>query len=151
MYNNSNKICSLYASDEHLVTMLISYIYEQKNEEKQIITIFEKDLSNFAEKLLKNMKKEIKNKINWNKTSINELKDKLNKNLNGSIIIVNGENKFINNVNMILENLKENFTIVNCFSIFKNETNIQEILNEYSKILTTQGIEEIKKVITCNV
>ena len=62
-----------------------------------------------------------------------------------------GNNKFINNVNMILDNIEEDFNIINCFSILKSEKSIHEIIEEYKKILTTEGIEEIKKVITCNI
>ncbi|MGN1298605.1 MAG: hypothetical protein ACI4UE_01295 [Candidatus Scatovivens sp.] len=153
MYNKLNKACAFYASYEHLVTMLISYIYGTKNNEKEIVTIFEKDLKDISDKILKNMKintKEYK-KINWNKTNINDLNIKLNKKLEDKIIIVCGDNKFIRNVNMILENFDENFELINCFSIFKNEKKIQEIIKDYSKVLTTQGIEEIKKIITCNI
>lgn len=149
MYNKNKKICLLYASEEHLVTILSSYIYGELNKEEEIITIFERDLEKAAEKILKIIDKS-KN-INWNKTNINNLNEKLNKDLKGKKIIVFGDNKFINNVNMILDNINEEFEIINCFSILKSEKSINNIIEEYEKILTTEGIEEIKKVITCNI
>ena len=149
MYKPKEKICVLHASDEHLVTMLIPYIYEQIKEENKVITIFEKDFSKVAEKVLKCIKEENQIKIDWNKTNINDLNLKLNQSLNKSIIIISGENKFIENVNSLLKNINENFIIINCFNIFKNEKRISEIVEEYENILTTQGIEKIKKTITC--
>lgn len=151
MYNKKEKICLLYASEEHFITILSSYIYGELNKEEEIITIFEKDLENIAEKILKIINKPKKEEINWNKTSINNLNEKLNRNLKGKTIVVFGNNRFINNVNMILDNIEEEFNIINCFSILKSEKSIQEIIEEYKKILTTEGIEEIKKVITCNI
>lgn len=149
MYKQKEKICVLHASDEHLVTMLIPYIYEQKKEEKEIITIFEKDFSGVAEKILKCFKEKKEIKVDWNKTNIVELNLKLNKTLKNSIIIIAGENKFIEKVNSLLKNINENFILINCFNIFKNEKRISEIMQEYNNILTTQGIEKIKKTITC--
>lgn len=151
MYKKNEKICLLYASEEHFVTILSSYIYGELNKEEEIITIFEKDLGNVAEKILKIIDISKNRKINWNKTSINNLNQKLNKDLKGKTIIVFGDNRFINNVNMILDNINEEFEIINCFSILKSEKSIQEIIAEYKKILTTEGIEEIKKVIACNI
>jgi len=149
MYKQKEKICVLHASDEHLVTMLIPYIYEKKKEEKEIITIFEKDFSGVAEKILKCFKEKKEIKVDWNKTNIVELNLKLNKTLKNSIIIIAGENKFIEKVNSLLKNINENFILINCFNIFKNEKRISEIMQEYNNILTTQGIEKIKKTITC--
>ena len=149
MYKQKEKICVLHASDEHLVTMLIPYIYEQKKEEKEVITIFEKDFSGVAEKILKCFKEKKEIKVDWNKTNIVELNLKLNKTLKNSIIIIAGENKFIEKVNSLLKNINENFILINCFNIFKNEKRISEIMQEYNNILTTQGIEKIKKTITC--
>lgn len=151
MYNKNEKICLLYASEEHLVTILSSYIYGELNKEEEIITIFEKDLGKIAEKILKIIDISKNRNINWNRTNINALNGKLNKDLKGKTIIVFGDNKFVNNVNMILDNINEEFEIINCFSILKSEKSIQEIIEEYKKILTTEGIEEIKKVITCNI
>lgn len=149
MYNKNEKTCVLYASEEHLITILSSYIYGKLNKEEEIITIFEKSLENNANKILKII--DNKTNVNWNKTNINNLNEKLNIDLKGKTIIVFGNNKFINNVNMILDNIEEDFNIINCFSILKSEKSIHEIIEEYKKILTTEGIEEIKKVITCNI
>ena len=151
MYNKNEKICLLYASEEHLITILSSYIYGELNKEEEIITIFEKDLENIAEKILNIINKSKNKNINWNKTNINNLNEKLNRELKGKTIVVFGNNRYINNVNMILDNIEEEFNIINCFSILKSEKTIQEIIEEYKRILTTEGVEEIKKVITCNI
>lgn len=143
------KICVLHASDEHLITMLIPYIYKQIEEEKKVVTIFEKDFRKVSEKILKCIKEENEINIDWNKTNINDLNLKLNKSLDNSIIIVSGENKFIEKVDCLLNNINEKFIIINCFNIFKNEKRISEIIGEYEKILTTQGVEKIKNSITC--
>ena len=67
MYKPKEKICVLHASDEHLITMLIPYIYEKIKEENKVITIFEKDFSKVAEKVLKCIKEENEIKVDWNK------------------------------------------------------------------------------------
>ena len=41
------------------------------------------------------------------------------------------------------------FILINCLNIFKNEKRISEIIQAYNNILRTQGIEKIKKKITC--
>ena len=51
MYNKNEKICLLYASEEHLVTILSAYIYGELNKEEEIITIFENDLENEAKRI----------------------------------------------------------------------------------------------------
>ena len=149
MYKEKEKICVLHASDEHLVTILIPYICEKIKEENKVITIFEKDFKKVAEKVLKCIKEENEVQVDWNKTNMNDLNLKLNQELNNSTIIISGENKFIENVNSLLKNINENFIIINCFNIFKNEKRISKIVEEYENILTTQGIEKIKKSITC--
>lgn len=144
------RVCALYASDEHLVTILIPYIYKQTEEERNIITIFEKDFRQISERILKIKPDNNKNlKIDWNKTNVNNLNAKLNKPLNKSIVIVAGENKFIEKVNYLLKNINEDFLTINCYNIFRNEKRISQIVEEYENILTTQGIEKMKKTITC--
>ena len=73
MYNKNEKTCVLYASEEHLITILSSYIYGKLNKEEEIITIFEKSLENNANKILKII--DNKTNVNWNKTNINNLNE----------------------------------------------------------------------------
>ena len=49
---NITKYCSFYVSDVHLVTMLLPYINEKIKEKKEFITIFEKDISESAKKVI---------------------------------------------------------------------------------------------------
>ena len=138
----NNKICSLYASDAHLITMINSYSQNEKN----IITVFEKDLRNISKKINNN-----KNNINWNKTSIDEI---LNyDNLENKVIIISGKREFIRKandfINAKVDNLN-NVQIINCYYIFENNIKIKEIIKNYPYILTTQGIEKLSNYLIYN-
>lgn len=138
----NNKICSLYASDAHLITMINSYSQNEKN----IITVFEKDLRNISKKINNN-----KNNINWNKTSIDEI---LNyDNLENKVIIISGKREFIRKANDFINTKVDNLNnvqIINCYYIFENNIKIKEIIKNYPYILTTQGIEKLSNYLIYN-
>ncbi len=139
-----NKICALYASEEHLVMILTQYIYGIKDDEENVVTFFEKDLNSIAEKIIK----EKTNKEIWERTEIKEFGEKISKNLKNKKIIVCGEKKYIDNVNILLDEIDEEFRVINCYSILKNDKKIYDILKEYNSILTTQGVERIKGTVS---
>ena len=51
MYNSIEKICSFYASELHLTTILMQYIYEKTKEGRKILNVLERDLIKEAEKI----------------------------------------------------------------------------------------------------
>jgi hypothetical protein len=150
MYNQENKICSFNVNEYHLVTILMPYIYEAINQEKKVITFFEKDLKEIYEKVLNTNSLFWRNKtkfdeIDWGKLQINKLSLKFKNAESGSIAIVAGSNKFVEKINKLISNFHTNFTIVNCFEIKEFEKSLDFNLSEYSKLLNTMGIQELKE------
>jgi hypothetical protein len=150
MYNQENKICSFNVNEYHLVTILMPYIYEAINQEKKVITFFEKDLKEIYEKVLNTNSLFWRNKtkfdeIDWGKLQINKLSLKFKNAKSGSIAIVAGSNNFVEKINKLISNFHTNFTIVNCFEIKEFEKSLDFNLSEYSKLLNTMGIQELKE------
>lgn len=147
---NMNKICSLYVSDWHLITMLIPYLKEKLEKGIKIETFFERSLKENINTLLKKiiLNQENKDKItsiNWNKTIIcNEHIE--NKLMNTSIAIVAGSDEYIKIINKIIDKSKKNITIINCFEVSQYNENIKEILKNHKFILNTSGEKKIEDV-----
>jgi hypothetical protein len=150
------KVCSFCASDWHFITMLLPHLNKSINEGKKIATILEEDSQNkvamLLEKLrLKNAKKILD--INWNKKEENEyeiekiLRKRGEKELE---IIINGTENFINNVNELIEDYRDNNTIIrkiriiNCYYVTEN-LNMREILSKHDMVLNTAGEEKVEK------
>jgi hypothetical protein len=149
MYNLENKICSFSVNEYHLVTILMPYIYEAINKEKNIITLFEKNLKDIFEKVLNTNSTFWKNKekfynIEWNKTDIDKLSEKFKNSQENDIVIVAGCEDFIERMNILIFNFHTNFTLINCFEFNEYDENLKLKINNYSKILNTKGIQEIK-------
>ena len=147
MYSETEKICSFYASDLHLATILMQYIYEKTREGRKILNILEKDLLREAESVLelfsckKALKSDIKN-IGWNKSdeeSINELKNAYNE----DIIIIAGSQKFVESVR---EKLPNTNIIIDCYEILENASDAMDVLNNHDYILMTDGVKKIKEI-----
>lgn len=133
------KICSFHISDFHLLTVILPYINEKIKEEKEIITISQKDLTGEVKKYLKSVKsfeceKEKIINLDWRKSpDIISDYDFCNK-----IVIVIGNKDFIDFLNIQIDE-KENISeIVNCYNI-NSGVEINEIIAEYSTILNTEG------------
>jgi hypothetical protein len=150
MYNSENKICSFNVNEYHLVTILMPYIYEAINNEKKIITFFEKNLKPIYSKVLNTNTLFWKNKekfddIDWNKLEIDKLSLKFKNSDDSSIVIVAGSEEFVEKINKLILNFHTNFTIVNCFELNGFDKNIEFKIKNYSKILNTKGLQEIKE------
>lgn len=151
MYNLDNKICAFNVNEFHLMTILMPYIYEAVNEEKKVITFFEKDLQKIYEKVLNTNSLFWKNRekldeIDWNKLEIDRLAEKFNNTKDYDIVIIAGKEEFIKRLNRLILNFHTNFTIVNCFEIDDFDKDLENLLSEYGKVLNTKGVTEIKKI-----
>ena len=150
------KLCSFYVSDWHLVTMMLPYINQKVNEKAKIATILEKDIKEnvviLVEKLNLKNKEEILN-VNWHKNEnikrqSNELKDNQE-----FLILINGDENFIENQNKKIEKyfnthlIKNTIKIVNFYDVTKLKGSISKILENHDKILNTSGEKEISEVI----
>jgi membrane-bound lytic murein transglycosylase MltF len=150
MCNLEDKICCFNVNEYHLVTILMPYIYEEINEGKNIITIFEKDLVEIYHKvLITNIRywneREKFKEIDWKKSEIDKLSEKFKNVENGTIVIVAGKNNYIERINRLILNFHTNFTLVNCFELEYFNEDLKAKVNEYYKLLNTKGIQEIKE------
>lgn len=147
MYNSIEKICSFYASELHLTTILMQYIYEKTKEGRKILNILEKDLKKEAESVIElfkckdALKSDIK-RIGWEKAN-KELINKLEKSYDEDIIIVAGSQNFIEGVR---EKLPNNKTIINCYELLENANDAMNVLDNHDYILMTDGVKKVKEV-----
>lgn len=147
MYSQSEKICSFYASELHLTTILMQYIYEKTKEGRKILNVLERDLLKEAESVLElfnckqALKSDIKN-IGWNKVN-NESINKLEESYNEDIIIIAGSQEFVENVK---EKVPNTNTIIDCYELLENANDAMDVLNNHEYILMTDGIKKITEV-----
>ena len=138
-----DKVCCFYASKEHLMSILLPYINEKLEENQNIVTILEEDIGKETKALRRifNFKKE-----NWNKIEeVFKRKENLvNANFKDSIVIIIGNNSFLEQKNKI----NEAKIVINCFELMQGLDKIERILEESNKILTTKGLREISEMFT---
>lgn len=149
MYHKEDMICSFCVNDYHLVVQLMPYIYEAIKEEKKVVTLFDKDLEDIANKVIVTNKKFWQSEsalmdVNWNKTRFDKISEKFENVQDNDVIIVAGKDEFIERMNRLLINFHTNFTIVNCFNVTDIARNENFRLSDYSKILNTKGLEIIE-------
>lgn len=153
----SEKLCSFYVSNAHLVTMLIPYLSKKIKEGNNFIIFTQNNLENEVEMLLSkiNIKEEEKQKIrtiNWKKSLYQEnvIKEKLENNIENLYIIINGDNEYVEKINEKVERINEknqkNITIIDCYEVLQVNQEINKILNNHDKILNTSGEKEISEV-----
>lgn len=112
--SSTQKVCSFYVSNMHFATMILPFVNRQMEEKNKIITFFENNFTTNIELVLSKLitteerKKELLN-INWKNTKgdkqLNIEKNlKINLNKKGkNIIIINGNEEYINEVNNHIE------------------------------------------------
>ncbi len=143
---DTEKVCSLYVNNMHLIVMLIPYIEKELERGNKIFTILEDNLEEEVETLIDkvNLSEEKKyglKSINWNKNDL--LFGEISK-VEDGVILVNGSYDFIKNVNSCINpNVKK---IINCFELDTFENNSREILENHSKILNTLGEKRISEM-----
>ena len=150
MYNKEEMICSFCVNDYHLAVMLMPYIYEAMNEGKKVITFFDRNLEGIAKRVISTSRKFWEkdvfwNKINWEKTRFDKLSRKFEGTKDNDVVIIAGNDDFIERMNRLIMNFHTNFTIVNCFYVSDIAKNENFKISDYSKILNTKGLENIEK------
>lgn len=143
---NITKVCSFYASDWHLITMLLPHINKTIDEGAKITTILEEDAQDKVETLLQKLKldntKKILN-INWRKKELDNINIE-NDNNEKIEFIISGSTEYINKANELIENyvktkeVKSEIKIINCYFAEEN-LDIKEILNNHKAVLNTAG------------
>lgn len=149
--NNVKTVCSFYASEWHLVTMLLPNIDKKINKGNKITTILEMNLKNNMETLLQKLHlengKEILN-IGWNKNNLENIEKTIE---NKDCIVIAGTVEYIKHVNSLIKeiiNTERNVTIIDCYDINECEPNIKQILNEHESVLNTAGEKQKEEYIT---
>ena len=112
--SSTQKVCSFYVSNMHFATMILPFVNRQMEEQTEIVTFFENNFTTNIELVLSRLtiseerKKKLLN-IDWKNTNTIKylniekiLKAKLNKN-GKNVIIVNGNEEYINIVNDCIE------------------------------------------------
>lgn len=150
MYNKEEMICSFCVNDYHLAVMLIPYIYEAIEEGRKVLTFLDRDLEEITRRVIstnsKFWKKEhILNQIDFKKTRFDRIAEKFENAQNNDIIIVAGNDEFIERMNRLIINFHTNFTIINCFYVSDIAKNENFKISDYAKILNTKGLEKIEK------
>ena len=141
---NFKRMSSFYVNEVHLITMLLPYMERKIHEDCEIYTVLQNSLDKIIKLLLSklNLKEELKEKIksiDWNAKTMNDYKN-LEKQINNSskkYIIINGNEKYVREINKIL---------INCYDIIEFNKNIGSILENTDKILNTSGEHEIEEI-----
>lgn len=148
--NNKERMCSFYASEFHLEMIILPYINKEIEENKKIIIITEENLEDSIKILVSkiNLEESRKRKIldlDWNNDYIEKIEDLKSKNYNEMCIIINGTEKFIEDINYILEEtkFKDKINILNCYKIDDIKNHMQDIVLKHEKVLNTSGIQKI--------
>ena len=150
------KLCAFYASDYHFEMISLPYIDKKINEKDEIIILTENNLENTIKTLLSNMnlkekrKEEILN-INWEANDLEKFKKIKNEveNQKNIVIFIKGKENYIKNINKNIEKWTENakhLKIIDCYDIEEVGENMDNVMNQYNKILNTSGEKEIKKI-----
>lgn len=143
---NKKRLCCFYVNDIHLIMMLLPYINERINEDTEVITIMETDMSRSAKKVIEEIQgKKSKSllEIDWQSKSLSylyecDIKDKL--------ILVSGSEAFMKEANKIIAKREENCIILNCFEMMQGSEKLQEILDGHDKVINTSGEKSPEEV-----
>lgn len=154
--NTKEKICAFYASDYHFEMMSLPYIDKKMEKEDEIIILTENNLEETMKTFLTkiNFKEEKKEKIlklNWKNNDLEkfkEIKTKANQEKD-MIIFVKGKENYIHNVNQNIEKWipeRNHVKIIDCYDIEEVGENLDEVMEQYQKVLGTSGEREIEKI-----
>lgn len=150
------KICAFYASDYHFEMISLPYIERKLEEKNEVIILTENNLEETIKILISrmNLAEEKKKRIldiNWNNddlTKFKQIKEKLEKNKN-MIIFVKGKENYIKNINRNIEkwiNIADHVKVINCYDMEEISEKLDDIMDQYKKLLSTSGEKEIEKI-----
>lgn len=155
---NLKRMSSFYVNEVHLITMLLPYMERKVSEENKIYTVLENSLEKTINLLLSklNLKDELKTKIksiDWKSKNMNDYRN-LEKEINSNepnYIIINGNEKYVREINKMLKKYKKNheennIILINCYDIVEFNKNIVDILDNTDKILNTSGEHDIEEI-----
>lgn len=150
------KICAFYASDYHFEMISLPYIERKLEEKNEVIILTENNLEETIKILISrmNLAEEKKKRIldiNWKNDDLakfKQIKEKLEENKN-MIIFVKGKENYIKNINRNIEkwiNIADSVKVINCYDMEEISEKLDDIMDQYKKILSTSGEKEIEKI-----
>ena len=153
--NTKEKTCAFYASDYHFEMISLPYIENKLRADKKVFILTENSLQNTIKTLIEHInlsdkKKENILNLDWNnndKEKYKNIKEDI-KNGEDVVIFVKGKTKYIEEANKNIEKINDknkNIKIIDCYNIDEIAHNMQEIENNYAKILNTSGEKILEK------
>ena len=149
------KTCAFYASDYHFEMISLPYIENKLRADKKVFILTENSLQNTIKTLVEHInlsdkKKENILNLDWNNNDEEKYKNIKEDIKNGEdvVIFVKGKTKYIEEANKNIEKINDknkNIKIIDCYNIDEIAHNMQEIENNYAKILNTSGEKILEK------
>lgn len=155
MQDTKERICAFYASDYHFEMMSLPYINKKIENKEDIIILTENDLEETIQTFLsktnlqEDKKKQIL-KLNWknnNQEKFEIMKEKINQEKEVTVF-VKGQENYIHEINENIEQLKlkkNQVKIIDCYALDEIGETMDEVMEQYDKILKTTGEKEILK------
>ncbi len=154
--NTKEKICAFYASDYHFEMISLPYIDKKIEDKNEIIILTENNLEETMKKVLANtnLKEEKREKIlklDWKNNDVEKLeamKEKAEKDKN-VIVFIKGNGQYIHNTNQNIEqcrNKENHIKIIDCYNLEEVGENLDEVMDQYHKVLRVTGEKEIEKL-----
>lgn len=153
--NTKEKTCAFYASDYHFEMISLPYIENKLRADKKVFILTENSLQNTIKTLVEHInlsdkKKENILNLDWNNNDEEKYKNIKEDIKNGEdvVIFVKGKTKYIEEANKNIEKINDknkNIKIIDCYNIDEIAHNMQEIENNYAKILNTSGEKILEK------
>ena len=153
--NTKEKTCAFYASDYHFEMISLPYIENKLRADKKVFILTENSLQNTIKTLVEHInlsdkKKENILNLDWNNNDEEKYKNIKEDIKNGEdvVIFVKGKTKYIEEANKNIEkinNKNKNIKIIDCYNVDEIAHNMQEIENNYAKILNTSGEKILEK------
>lgn len=148
------KTCLFFASDYHFEMITLPYITKKLQENKEIVIMTENNLDKTIKKVVSriDLNKETEDKVlelDWKSDDSNKLEELKNIEDNKDILIfIKGKEDYIKKVNRDIKQITESkkLEIIDCFDVNNLEDNLSDIAGNYSNILNTTGITQIKNV-----
>lgn len=154
--NTKEKICAFYASDYHFEMTTLPYIDKKMEDNNEIVILTENNLEETMKTLLAktNLKEDKKKKIlklDWKNNDLEKfktIKEKAKKE-EDIVIFIKGKENYIHNVNQNIEKWipkEKHVKVIDCYDVEEVGENLDQVMNQYHKILRTTGEKEIEKI-----
>lgn len=154
--NTKEKICAFYASDYHFEMISLPYIEKKIENNDEVIILTQNNLEETIKTVLNrtNLKEEKKErilKLDWKNNDTNKfetIQSKMNEEKN-IIIFIKGNENYIHHTNHNISQWiseQNKVKVIDCYDIEEVGENLDEVMEQYHKVLRVTGEKEIEKV-----